>query len=113
MINARYVDSNNTTVAWETIDNGHASAMSSACEVLDYLAAGGKIAPYYPTVVDPKEQAKAELAATDKEMARIAEDLINILTQKGVINMADLPAPVASKLSDRAALRKVLQADGN
>ena len=113
MINARYADSNNTTVAWETPDGGHASSMSSARDVLDYLAAGGQIAPYAPPVVGPKEQAMVELAASDKEMARIAEDLINILTSKGVINMADLPAPVASKLSDRAALRKVLQADGD
>lgn len=113
MINARYADSNNTIVAWETLDGGHASSMSSARDVLDYLVAGGQIAPYAPPVVDPKEQARADLAATDKEMARIAEDLISILTSKGIINMADLPVPVASKLSDRAALRKALQADGN
>ena len=113
MINARYADSNNTTVAWETIDGGHASAMSSARDVLDYLAAGGQIAPYYPTVVDPKEQAKAELASTDREMARIAEDLINTLIAKGIITAQDLPRPAMSKLFDRADLRKVLQADGN
>lgn len=82
-------------------------------EYLDWIAEGNTPLPYDPPAVDPKDQAKAELAATDKEMARIAEDLINILTSKGIINMADLPAPVASKLSDRAALRKVLQADGN
>ena len=49
MINARYVDSNNTIVAWETPDGHRASSMASARDVLDYLAAGGQIAPYAPS----------------------------------------------------------------
>ena len=113
MINAHYVDADNTIVAWETPDGHRASSMASARDVLDYLAAGGKIAPYAPPVVDPKEQARTDLAATDKEMARIAEDLINTLIAKGVIAAQDLPKPAMSKIFDRAALRKALQADGN
>ena len=80
---------------------------------LTWVDEGNTPQPYAPPAVDPKEQAMADLMATDKEMARIAEDLISILASKGIINMADLPVPVASKLSDRAALRKALQADGN
>lgn len=113
MINARYADSNNTIVAWETADGYRASSVASARDVLDYLAAGGQIAPYAPAVVDPKEQARADLAATDKEMARIAEDLINIMINNGVIKNDDLPKPVIAKLENRANLRKVLQADGD
>ena len=108
MINARYADSNNTTVAWETPDGFHASSMSSARDVLDYLAAGGQIAPYAPPAVDPKEQAKAELDATDKSMARIAEDLIAALIAKGLIAEADLPQSARDKLAKRSELRSKL-----
>ena len=108
MINARYVDSNNTTVAWETIDGGHASAMSSARDVLDYLAAGGQIAPYAPPVVGPKEQAMVELAASDKEMARIAEDLIQTLISKDLITESDIPQSAHDKMARRAELRSRL-----
>ena len=113
MINARYADSNNTTVAWKTADGGHASSMSSARDVLDYLAAGGQIAPYAPPAVDPREQARADLAATDKDLARVTEDLINIMVNNGLIKKEDLPKPVIAKLENRANLRKVLQADGD
>ena len=58
---------------------------------------------------DALASAKAELAASDKEMARIAEDLINTLVSKGVIAIKDLPKPAADKLSERAELRKVLK----
>ena len=80
---------------------------------LVWLDEGNTPQPYAPPVVDPKEQARADLAATDKEMARIAEDLINTLIAKGFITAQDLPKPAMDKLSDRTALRKTLQADGN
>ena len=80
-------------------------------EYLDWIAEGNTPLPYEPPVVGPKEQAMADLMATDKEMARIAEDLINTLIAKGVIAAQDLPKPAMSKIFDRAALRKVLQAD--
>ena len=108
MINVRYADSNNTIVAWETLDGGHASAISSACDVLDYLAAGGQIAPYEPPPVDLKAAARAELAATDAGMARIAEDLITALISKGVLAEADLPPSARSKMAKRAELRSKL-----
>ena len=66
---------------------------------------------YTPPVANPKEQAKAELAASDKDMARIAEDLINIMVNNGLIKKEDLPNPVIAKLDNCANLRKVLQAD--
>lgn len=82
-------------------------------EFLHWQAGGGILQPYQSPAVDPKEQARAELAASDKEMARIAEDLINIMVNNGLIKKEDLPNPVIAKLENRANLRKVLQADGD
>lgn len=80
-------------------------------EFLHWQACGGILQPYQPPAVDLKEQAKVELAASDKDMARIAEDLINIMVNNGLIKKEDLPNPVIAKLENRANLRKVLQAD--
>ena len=111
MTNVRYITADNSIVAWITDSGWECSAPITAFEVCEYLNSGGVIAPYAPPVVDPKEQARADLAATDKEMARIAEDLINVLILKGLMTIDDLPRPVIAKLNDRANLRKVLQAD--
>ena len=109
MINARYADSNNTIVAWETLDGGRASSMASARDVLDYLATGGQIAPYAPPVVDPKDQAKAELRESDSDMARIAEDLINVMLTKGLITESDIPQSAHDKMAIRSELRSKLK----
>ena len=77
-------------------------------EYLVWLAAGNTPLPYEPPVVDPKEQAKAELDATDKSMARIAEDLIAALIAKGLIAEADLPQSARDKLAKRSELRSKL-----
>ena len=75
---------------------------------LAWLAAGNTPLPYEPPFIDPKEQAKAELAASDKEIARIAEDLINVLLNKELISASDFPNSVLLKLNERANLRKLL-----
>ena len=77
-------------------------------EYLVWLAEGNTPLPYDPPVVDPKEQSRADLAATDKEMARIAEDLINVLLNKELISASDFPNSVLLKLNERANLRKLL-----
>ena len=105
MINVRYTTTDQTIVAWETLDGGQASALVSSSEVQEFILAGGQITPYSAPIIDPKVQAKAELAATDKEMARIAEDLIQTLISKGVIAESDIPAPARDKMDRRAKLR--------
>lgn len=64
--------------------------------------------PYEPPAVDLKAAARAELAATDVGMARVAEDLITALISKGVLAESDIPQPVRSKLDRRAELRSKL-----
>lgn len=78
-------------------------------EFLHWQASGGVLQPYQPPAVDPKEQAKVDLAASDKEMARIAEDLIEILKTKGVIADSDLTQVVVDKLTKRKQLRDAIK----
>ena len=75
---------------------------------LAWIAAGNTPLPYEPPPVDLKAQARLDLAASDGDMARIAEDLIAALIAKGLIAEADLPQPARSKLDRRAELRSKL-----
>lgn len=47
----------------------------------------------------------AELAASDKEMARVGEDLLDTLIAKGVIAFTDLPKSSRDKITARKAKR--------
>ncbi len=49
-----------------------------------------------------------QISQTDKEMARVGEDLLNVLINKGVIALTDLPQTAQNKLSQRAVLRSKL-----
>ncbi|MCO4322143.1 hypothetical protein [Aliidiomarina quisquiliarum] len=48
----------------------------------------------------------AELTQSDTDVARIFEDLVDILINKGVIQFTDLPKPAQAKLIKRQDLRK-------
>lgn len=56
-----------------------------------------------------KELIIQALAASDSELARVTEDLIAVLVNKGVILFTDLPDAVQTKLLDREALRTKLK----
>jgi len=47
----------------------------------------------------------AAIAATDKDMARVGEDLLDILIVKGVVSLDDFPAQAREKINNRKALR--------
>ena len=56
----------------------------------------------------PKDKAKAvrhELAGSDLEFVRVLEDLIDVLIEKRVIMLTDLPPAARRKLSLRSNLR--------
>lgn len=55
-----------------------------------------------------KQAALSELQATDKEMARVGEDLLDVLIAKGILSSSDLPQNAQDKLSQRKALRAKL-----
>lgn len=56
-----------------------------------------------------REQAKADLDASDSGMIRAVEDLVDVLVAKGVIALADLPQKVREKLAGRKALREIIE----
>lgn len=62
--------------------------------------------PYTPEEL--ASQAKGALAATDQDMLRIVEDLVDVLVAKGVIVQEDLPQVVRDKLANRKAKRAAL-----
>lgn len=53
------------------------------------------------------------LNATDTEMARISEDLIEVLITRNILNFTDLPVQAQKKLMARQKLRKNLSALSN
>jgi len=54
------------------------------------------------------ELAAASLISSDKKMARVAEDVIDILITNGVLTMADLPQSTQSLITGRKAKRAQL-----
>lgn len=56
----------------------------------------------------PAREAALALDASDKTMARIAEDVIDALIAKGLVADADLPAAAVAKITERKELRKKL-----
>ena len=50
-----------------------------------------------------------QLRGTDMDMARIMEDVIELLDTKGILAEAELPESVKNKLSNRRSLRSQLR----
>ncbi|TCS98260.1 hypothetical protein EDC36_10516 [Tepidimonas ignava] len=60
-----------------------------------------------PEAPAPDEE-REHLSRTDADLARITEDLIDILIARGVIQFTDFPAPAQAKLLQRRASRAAL-----
>ncbi|MBV4478205.1 tryptophan synthase subunit beta [Pseudomonas sp. B2M1-30] len=54
------------------------------------------------------EKSLHQLKQSDMEMIRVLDDLIQVLTQKGVIRVTDLPPAAQAKLMDRTHAREAL-----
>jgi hypothetical protein len=54
------------------------------------------------------ENSLKQLKQSDFEMSRVLDDLIQVLTQKGVIRVTDLPPAAQAKLMDRTQAREAL-----
>lgn len=59
------------------------------------------------------EELRRQLAATDSGMARLVEDLVDVLINKGVIKFTDLPPAAGAKYLDRQTARERLHAYKN
>ena len=54
------------------------------------------------------ETSLKQLKQSDLEMIRVLDDLIQVLTSKGVIRVTDLPSAAQAKLMDRTQAREAL-----
>ena len=54
------------------------------------------------------ETSLKQLKQSDLEMIRVLDDLIQVLTSKGVIRVTDLPPAAQAKLMDRTQAREAL-----
>ncbi len=68
-------------------------------EVIQFLSDGGS-----------SEQLKWELFVSDLLMGRLIEDLVDVLIQRNVMTITDLPAGAQRKLMRRRHLRDKMQA---
>ncbi len=55
--------------------------------------------------LEQQQSGRDALAATDTELVRVLEDLIDLLVDKDVIHFTDLPAPAQRKLLQRRDTR--------
>ncbi|WPP00030.1 tryptophan synthase subunit beta [Pseudomonas sp. HR96] len=57
---------------------------------------------------DVVQNSLKQLKQSDLDMIRVLDDLIQVLTSKGVIRVTDLPAAAQAKLMDRSHAREAL-----
>jgi len=57
---------------------------------------------------DQLQNGLKQLKQSDLDMIRVLEDLIEVLTTKGVIHLSDLPQGAQTKLNQRKKARKAL-----
>ena len=81
-----------------------AAAYAEATETLP--ADNHEIQAWYANEV--MESSLKQLKQSDLEMIRVLDDLIQVLTSKGVIRVTDLPAAAQAKLMDRTQAREAL-----
>ena len=61
-----------------------------------------------PEVLEFLQHAKNELSSSDADTIRVIEDLVDVLIQKKLILLTDLPVPAQQKLTERQRIRNEL-----
>ena len=79
-------------------------------EAMEFLESEDPEIARYVTSHQVDPGIRERLTLTDTEMARVVEDLIDILIDKGVITANDLPEAVHAKLRRRRSLRQSISA---
>jgi hypothetical protein len=75
---------------------------------------GGEQLPLsHPEVQSFLKNARERLSSSDAETIRVIEDLVDVLIQKKVILLTDLPAAAQQKLSERQSMRSDLHVLGD
>lgn len=86
----------------------HSIAQHKDNDHQEYLAATASDVVNFLSNQKEVDLSKHALAESDKEIARITEDLINLLISKNVILFTELPDAVQQKLLGREKLRSSL-----
>jgi hypothetical protein len=66
-----------------------------------------------PEVIAFLEAARNQLSSSDAETIRVIEDLVDVLIEKKVLLLTDLPQPAQQKLMERQRMRSELGVLGN
>lgn len=61
-----------------------------------------------PPLADPEDDDHQSLADSDASLARVTEDLIDILLTRGLIQFTDFPPAAQAKLLQRRQTRAIL-----
>ncbi len=72
---------------------------------------GAELRAFFNQLNDESVESSKEaqrLRSSDVELARVVEDIINLLTDKGVIQFTELPEAAQEKLLQRKRLRRVM-----
>lgn len=86
----------------------HSIAQNKDDEHQEYLTATESEIVSFLSSQKEADLSKYALAESDKEIARVTEDLINLLISKNIILFTELPSAVQQKLLSREKLRSSL-----
>jgi len=86
----------------------HSIAQNKDDDYPEYLAATESELVSFLSGQQETDSSKLALAESDKEIARVTEDLINLLISKNIILFTELPNAVQKKLLGREKLRSSL-----
>lgn len=88
--------------------NIHSITQYSDSDHQEFLAATSSEIVDFLTQQNEESLSKDVLAESDKDIARVTEDLINLLISKNIILFTELPEAVQAKLLRREKLRSSL-----
>jgi 5S rRNA maturation endonuclease (ribonuclease M5) len=79
----------------------------------DHDGTGEELSLSHPDVQAFLDAARNQLSSSDTETIRVIEDIVDVLIQKKVILLTDLPEAAQQKLSERQRMRSELNDLGN
>lgn len=87
-------------------EGGIAAVYGDAVEGSEEIAVDDMELKNFLSKGDPEAAAKWQFLESDLALVRVLEDLVEVLVDKGVILITDLPEPAQRKLAARRGLRK-------
>lgn len=97
----------------DSTGNIYSIAAKEDDEHKEFIAATDQEMIGFLTAQSNTEGAKQALAESDRDIARVTDDLIQLMITKNLILFTDLPEAVQQKLLSREKLRSHLNADNN